>query len=227
ARELLLATAVVERVSASLANALTGRDDAAAVLDELVAANALVVPLDRRGDWFRYHALLADLLRVQLARRGADAIACQHRRAAQWYLERDDVCAALRHSVHAGDWDRVTAIVADHWLALRTKSGALLDAAPRAVPRGQLHPRPYAALVAAARFIDHGARDEADLSLRAAITSRARLAGARRGRFARDLALVRLRRAGLDGDVASARRQSPVLAAAGDDDPARARKVQA
>jgi LuxR family transcriptional regulator, maltose regulon positive regulatory protein len=227
ARELLLATAVVERISVPLANALTGRDDAAQVLDELVAANALVIALDRRGDWFRYHALLADLLRAQLARRGPDAVARQHRLAAQWYLAGDDTRAALRHSVHARDWDRVTQIVADHWLALRIDDGPLLDAALRAFPHGQLEARPYAALVAAARCLDRGQLSEADVHLRTAMAGRARLAGLRRGRFVGDLALVRLRRATIDGDVAAARRQAAVLDAAGDDEPARRRRVRA
>ena len=184
ARELLLATSVADRVSVSLANALTGRDDAAAVLDDLVAANALVIPLDRRGDWFRYHALLADLLRAQLARRGPQAVARQHRRAAAWFLDRDDVRTALRHSAQAHDWDRVTAIAADHWLALRAHDGPLLDAALRGFPRAELTVRPYAALVAAARALDNDERGEADGHLRTAVTME-RAWRARAGRASR------------------------------------------
>ena len=228
ARELLLATAVVDRVSAALANALTGRDDAADVLDALVASNALVVPLDRRGDWFRYHALLAGLLRALLARRGPETVARQHRRAAEWYLERGEPRDGLRHCVAAGDWDRVASVLAEHWLALRAQGqGPLLDDALSAFPGAALAARPYAALVAAARCLDRGEASEAEMHLRAAVAGRARVAGARRARFVRDLALVRLQRAARDGDVATALRQQAVVDAARDDDPVRARRADA
>ena len=47
---------------------LTGRDDGARLLHELEEANALVVAVDVARSWFRYHHLLADLLRLELRR---------------------------------------------------------------------------------------------------------------------------------------------------------------
>ena len=224
ARELLLATAVVDRVSAPLANALTGRDDAADVLDALVAANALVIPLDRRGEWFRYHALLADLLRALLARRGPEAVERQHRRAAAVVpgarrtarrrcaiaSRRATGTASRRCSPSTGSRCEPTAT--DRCSTTRCGAfprpgarGAALRGARRrrAVPgprRGAARPRRTCAT---------------------AVAGRARVAGARRARFARDLALVRLQRAARDGDVATALRQQAVVDAARDDDPVR------
>ena len=51
---------------------LTGRSDGTRILHELEEANALVVAVDVARTWFRYHHLLADLLRLEL-RRGAPA----------------------------------------------------------------------------------------------------------------------------------------------------------
>jgi LuxR family maltose regulon positive regulatory protein len=213
ARELLLATAVVEQVSAPLANALTGRDDAAAILDDLVRSNAFIVPLDRRGEWFRYHALFADLLRSQLGRRGRDAVRRQHGRAARWFAAQGRPAEALRHAVLAEEWDAATAIMADDWLGLRgDDGGAPLDDALAAFPEAALRARPYAELIAAMRSCDHDDDARAEAHLLTASRARHKLGGARRGAFIRDLSLVRLLRAARDGDAEAGLRELPLVA---------------
>ncbi|MES1193273.1 MAG: AAA family ATPase, partial [Solirubrobacterales bacterium] len=228
ARELLLATAVVDQISAPLANALTGRNDAVAILDDLLHANAFLVPLDRRGEWFRYHALFADLLRSQLARRGPVAVARQHRRAANWFVEQDRPLDALAHSVSAGDWDGATAILADRWLELRdTDAGATLDRVLAAFPPDAIDARPEAALVAAVRCLDRDEPDRADAHLLAAARLRHRLSGSRRAVFTRGLSLVRLLRAGRDGDLDGAVRELSVVATFAHQDSPRSREAVA
>jgi LuxR family maltose regulon positive regulatory protein len=228
ARELLLATAVVDQVSAPLANALTGRGDAVAILDDLLHANAFLVPLDRRGEWFRYHALFADLLRSQLARRGPAAVARQHRRAAHWFVEQDRPLEALAHSVSAEDWDGATAILADRWLELRdTDAGATLDRVLAAFPPDAIDARPEAALVAAVRCLDRGEPARADAHLLAAGRLRHRLSGGRRAVFTRGLSLVRLLRAGRDGDLPGGVRELAVVETLGHQDSPRARETMA
>jgi LuxR family maltose regulon positive regulatory protein len=228
ARELLLATAVVDQVSAPLANALTGRGDAVTILDDLLHANAFLVPLDRRGEWFRYHALFADLLRSQLARRGPVAVARQHRRAAHWFVEQDRPLDALAHSVSAADWDGATAILADRWLELRdADGGAALDRVLAAFPPDAIDARPEASLVAALRCLDRGEAGRADAHLLIAGRLRHRLSGNRRGVFTRGLSLVRLLRAGRDGDVEAGVRELAVVVTFGDEDSPRSREAVA
>jgi LuxR family maltose regulon positive regulatory protein len=65
-RTFLQETAVLDRFTAELANAVTGRDDGAGLLRQLEQANLFLIPLDGRRQWFRYHRLFADLLRTQL-----------------------------------------------------------------------------------------------------------------------------------------------------------------
>jgi LuxR family maltose regulon positive regulatory protein len=228
ARELLLATAVVDQVSAPLANALTGGSDAVAILDDLLHANAFLVPLDRRGEWFRYHALFADLLRSQLARRGPAAVARQHRRAAHWFAEQDRPLDALAHSVSAEDWDGATAILAERWLELRdADGGATLDRVLGAFPPDAIDARPEAALVAAMRCLDRGESDRAEAHLLAAGRLRHRLSGSRRVTFTRGLSLVRLLRAGRDGDLDSGVRELSVVVTFGHQDSPRSREAVA
>jgi LuxR family maltose regulon positive regulatory protein len=228
ARELLLATAVVDQVSAPLANALTGRSDAVGILDGLLHANAFLVPLDRRGEWFRYHALFADLLRSQLARRGPAAVARQHRRAARWLVEQDRPLEALAHAVSAEDWDGATAILADRWLELReADAGMALDRVLAAFPPDAIDARPEAAIVAAVRCLDRGESGRADAHLLAAGRLRHRLSGSRRAVVTRDLSLVRLLRAGRDGDVDGAVRELSVVVTFGHQDSPRSREALA
>ena len=67
-RDLLLRTAILERVSGPLADALTGGTGSEAILQQLEDQNAFVTALDGARTWFRYHRLFADLLRLELRR---------------------------------------------------------------------------------------------------------------------------------------------------------------
>src|SRR5919206_1669215 len=81
-RRLLLRTCILERVNGPLADLLTGRRDGTRLLHELEEANAFVMALDVGRTWFRYHHLLADLLRLQLRLEAPGEVAELHRRAA-------------------------------------------------------------------------------------------------------------------------------------------------
>src|SRR5262249_47395752 len=78
----LLCTSVLDRLSASLCNALTGRADSQAMLEHLERANLFVTPLDAERRWYRYQPLFAHALR-RLAAAHLD-LAGLHQRASQW-----------------------------------------------------------------------------------------------------------------------------------------------
>ena len=65
-RDFLLRTSIVDRLDVDLAAALTDRDDAAAILDQLERRGAFVTAVDRRRRCYRYHALFAEMLRARL-----------------------------------------------------------------------------------------------------------------------------------------------------------------
>ena len=75
-------TSILDRLCAPLCAALTGRDDSQAILDQLEGANLFVVRLDNRRQWYRYHVLFAEVLRLSLS--AQDQIEL-HRKAAGWY----------------------------------------------------------------------------------------------------------------------------------------------
>lgn len=100
-RDLLLQTSIVGEVSGPLAEAITGMPDAGDRLYAISRAILLVRPVDRQERWFRYHALLADLLRRELEDRGLD-VRTLHERAARWYADNGDIDNAVSHASAAG-----------------------------------------------------------------------------------------------------------------------------
>jgi LuxR family maltose regulon positive regulatory protein len=96
-------TSVLDRLSGPLCDAVLLEFGSAAMLRDLARANALVVPLDRTDEWYRYHGLLAQALRAELRRREPQLERELHRRASCWYADHDDADAAIRHAAVAGD----------------------------------------------------------------------------------------------------------------------------
>jgi LuxR family maltose regulon positive regulatory protein len=114
-QDFLLHTAVLDRLSAPLCRAVTGRDDGAEVLAHLASGNLFVTPVDDTGRWWRYHQLFADFLRAELERREPDAVAGLCRRAGEWYLEQGDVPLAVVLLQRAGEHGRAADLVSDVW----------------------------------------------------------------------------------------------------------------
>ncbi|WP_240161156.1 AAA family ATPase [Burkholderia sp. Ax-1719] len=102
-REFLLATAVLERMTPALCNALTGRDDAHAMLEWLSAHNLFVKTLDGESPWFRYHALFSHYLRDELLVRKPESVPELHRAAARWLGAAGLWPEAVRHALAAGE----------------------------------------------------------------------------------------------------------------------------
>lgn len=99
-RDFLRRTSVLERLCASLCDAVTGRDDGRERLMQLERANAFLIPLDDRREWYRYHHLMADSLQAGLDRHTRDTA---HRRASEWYETHGLHAEAVRHAFATGD----------------------------------------------------------------------------------------------------------------------------
>jgi LuxR family maltose regulon positive regulatory protein len=107
----LTRTAVLERMSGPLCDAVldtTGSSDILAWLEE---SNLLLVPLDRRRRWYRYHHLFNELLLAELDRREPELVPQLHARAASWCEASGLPETAIDHAQAAGDADRVARLV--------------------------------------------------------------------------------------------------------------------
>ena len=114
-RDFLVETSVLERLTAPLCDAVTGRTDGRDMLLKLEHGNLFIAPLDESRQWYRYEHLFLDLLRHELeVRLGAGHIAELHRRASRWY-EKDYPDDAIHHALEAGDWVETTRLVRERW----------------------------------------------------------------------------------------------------------------
>ncbi len=116
-RTFLLQSAILDRLSGPLCDALTERNDSNRLLEHLEAANLFVIPLDEERRWYRYHHLFSDLLRNQLARSQPELIPELHRRASRWYEENGDIQAAVEHALQESDLTRASQLIEQHAIA--------------------------------------------------------------------------------------------------------------
>ena len=93
-RDFLLRTAVLDRLTGPLCDAVTGQSAGTAMLADLDRANLFVVPLDTERTWYRYHHLFADVLQARLLTEEPDLVPQLHRRASDWYAARGLVADA-------------------------------------------------------------------------------------------------------------------------------------
>ena len=110
-RVFLTRTAVLERMCGPLCEAVLGQPESTTTLADLARSNLMLVPLDQRGQWYRYHHLFRDMLLAQLERQTPGLIPVLRRRAATWYLRNDLPEEALEYSVAAVAVDRVADLV--------------------------------------------------------------------------------------------------------------------
>lgn len=114
----LLHTCVLQELTASLCEALTGGTDADVALRQLERSNLFVVPLDEQRLAWRYHHLFAQYLRAELTRRQPELVPELHRRAWRWYREHGLVGRAVAHAQACGDADVAAELVAANWSAM-------------------------------------------------------------------------------------------------------------
>ena len=101
-RRFLAQTSVLERLNASLCNALTERSDSQTVLTRLEQSNLFIIPLDNERDWYRYHHLFADYLRTELNKSEAADL---FKKSALWHEENDLVHEAVKYALASADAD--------------------------------------------------------------------------------------------------------------------------
>jgi LuxR family maltose regulon positive regulatory protein len=107
----LTRTAVLERLSGPLCDAVLETTGSAQILASLEESNLLLVPLDRQRRWYRYHHLFGELLLAELDRREPELVPALHHRAAGWCEANGLPETAIDHAQAAGDADRVARLV--------------------------------------------------------------------------------------------------------------------
>ena len=115
-REFLLLTSVLEKMTGSLCDAVVGREDSGMLLRELARRNLFVVPLDERGEWYRYHHLFSELLLYELRSSRPELVPVLRGRASAWLEDAGFFDEAIRHALVAEDYERGSMLIVRHWL---------------------------------------------------------------------------------------------------------------
>jgi LuxR family maltose regulon positive regulatory protein len=164
----LLKTAILDRLTGSLCDALTGQDNGQMILETLEHANLFIVPLDEERRWYRYHHLFADLLRQRLRQVQPEQVSTLHRQAATWYEVQGLAAEALRHIFAAGDFQwagRLVEQVGTATLWKRSDLTNLLHWLER-LPEEVVHSRPKLCLLSAWAMYGSGQPEAIDPFLR-------------------------------------------------------------
>jgi len=107
----LLRTAVLERMSGPLCDAVLETTGSSARLREAVRRNLFVVQADQKGQWYRYHRLFREMLLTELGLREPGEELRLHRRAAAWFEDEGFPDEAITHALAAGDRLRAARLV--------------------------------------------------------------------------------------------------------------------
>ncbi len=209
----LLQTAILDRLTGSLCDAVTGQGNGSAeltpggqeMLEQLDAANLFIVPLDDERQWYRYHHLFADLLRKRLSTTQPDLLSALHRQASEWYEKSGLIADAVSHALAAGDVERVARLVEENALAMiyhgeLTTAAGWLEALPDEVVRSH----PWLRVSHAWALVYAGQLDGVEPGLQDAETALDRFDNAQRAEgkhIAGHIAAIRAYVAALRGDM--------------------------
>ncbi len=112
-KEFLLQTSLLDRLSATLCDAITGDNNSQILLEALEADNLFILALDDAREWFRYHHLFAEFLRKHLlAEYSEDVVKELHQRASHWFAEHADILSAIEHALAAKDYEYAACLIA-------------------------------------------------------------------------------------------------------------------
>jgi LuxR family maltose regulon positive regulatory protein len=107
----LLQTAILERLSGSLCDAVTGQKDGREILETLERGNLFIVPLDDQRQWYRYHHLFTEVLLAHALEEQPGQILLLHKRASVWYEQNNLPAEAIRHALAARDFECAAGLI--------------------------------------------------------------------------------------------------------------------
>jgi LuxR family maltose regulon positive regulatory protein len=164
-RSFLLRTSILEQVNADLAAELASGEPTTN-LPSLAQATALIQPLG--GGWYRYHPLLAEVLRLKLRRECPALERDLHRQAARWLRKNRTPAEAARQAVAGGDWQLAARIAVDELVVDQLIEppgvGPLAEVLQR-IPQDGAWTEPQPLLVMAALRLSTTSDDSAGVSL--------------------------------------------------------------
>jgi LuxR family maltose regulon positive regulatory protein len=112
-RNFLLRTSILDRLSGPLCDAVVGNQEprSKAQLETLQRGNFFLIPLDDKRQWYRYHHLFSDVLRMHLLTEQPEVVPALHRRASAWYEQNGSPADAIRYALAGEDFERAAGLI--------------------------------------------------------------------------------------------------------------------
>jgi len=110
-QDFLVQTSLLDRLSASLCDAVRAQGGSRALLDLLEQANLFLVPLDDERVWYRYHYLFAEVLRQRLRQTYPTLVPRLHLRASRWYEQQGFFTEAVSHALAASAFEEAARLI--------------------------------------------------------------------------------------------------------------------
>ena len=104
-------SSVLDRMCGGLCDAVMQTTRSVQTLEDLERTNGFVVPLDRHGEWYRYHHLFGEVLHNELQRSDPEVLPTLNRRAMDWCIANDQTEAAIAYGHAAGETDTVAGLL--------------------------------------------------------------------------------------------------------------------
>jgi LuxR family maltose regulon positive regulatory protein len=113
---LMVRCSVLERLCGPLCDWLLEAEGSEEQLRELARTNLFLLPLDDHGQWYRFHHLFGQLLRVELEHRDPELVTTLHARASAWHRSHGSVEDAIGHALDAGSFAEAGDLIAARWV---------------------------------------------------------------------------------------------------------------
>jgi LuxR family maltose regulon positive regulatory protein len=107
-RDFLCRSALLDHFNADLCDSALETSGSRAQIHRAAAANLFLIPLDEERDWFRYHHLMAEILKAEVPPAQRQAV---QRRAALWWQARGQPAEAVRCALEARDFDLAATLI--------------------------------------------------------------------------------------------------------------------
>jgi ATP/maltotriose-dependent transcriptional regulator MalT len=120
-RKFLQRTSILDQLSPSLCEAVTGHEASREYLHHLENNNLFLVSLDEERTWYRYHALFVELLRNQLLQAEPERVDDLYGRAADWYEKNGFIQKAVEHAFQISNSGKVSKLIEKHALPMLYK----------------------------------------------------------------------------------------------------------
>ena len=149
-RNFLLRTAIADRFTSSLCDALIGDDSlqSSDIIEQIEVLGLFIMPLDHVRQWYRYHQLFADLLRYRLKQEDLSKFVELTRIASRWYQAQGFIEEAVKYALIGDDHDHVAKLIETSGLAMIGRSQlATLQNWINALPDETIREHPYLSIL--------------------------------------------------------------------------------